>query len=225
MGASIAGVFLSASRSHAIVLFLLLGVISISTRMSVPVKVAWVVIVIGIGWTVASQERLQRFMTLQDTDYVEQRLRGSINKSLFEVIVDYPFGNGMGAGGSSIPYFLQDLLNDPISIESEYGRIVLEQGIMGLLLWLGFITWALSRTISRRNDPYFLSRLLMRVACGVYFLTGFIGTGMFTSIPFSLLMLLGAGWMSVRPPAVVRKNALPAFKSRAPAAIALSAAF
>jgi len=53
----------------------------------------------------------------------------------------------LGGGGTSIPYFLQDRVKDPVAIENEYGRILLEAGIPGLLIWLIFIFWTVARPV------------------------------------------------------------------------------
>ena len=127
----------AAARSHAIVLFLLLVVITFSITFSGRLKLipflGWIVMLAGIGWVVSSEERLQRFMTLKDTDSVSDRIGISVNKGFLERAIEYPLGNGLGGGGTSLPYFLQDKVVRPVAIESEYGRIMLEQGIPGFL--------------------------------------------------------------------------------------------
>ena len=87
----------------------------------------------------SSQERLQRFLTLRDTEALVERIGWSINTSLIEAVVEYPLGNGLGGGGTSIPYFLQDRIRHPVLLENEYARIVLELGLPGLGLWLVFL--------------------------------------------------------------------------------------
>ena len=53
----------------------------------------------------------------------------------------------LGGGGTSIPYFLQDRVKDPVGMENEYGRILLETGIPGLMIWLIFIFWTVAHTM------------------------------------------------------------------------------
>jgi hypothetical protein len=205
LAASMLGIFLAAARIHTIVLFLLLIIITFSITFFKELRlvsvVGWLLMLAAIGWMVSSEERLQRFMTLQDTDQVADRFSLSVNKSFFERAVEYPLGNGLGGGGTSLPYFLQDRINKVISIENEYARIMLEQGVPGLCLWIAFIVWAFSRRTIQRSDPWYLGRRLAWFACAAYFVTGLIGTGLLTSIPQTCFMLLSTGWIVVRQPA------------------------
>jgi len=155
---------------------------------------------VGIGWIVFSDERLQRFTTLQDTEFLSNRLVGTVSLEFWELVGAYPLGNGIGGGGTSIPYFLQDLIKDPITFESEYARIVLEQGLPGLFLWVAFILWVLTHRTSHRLEPRYLGRRLAWFACAAYFATGLVGIGLFTSVPQTCLLLLTTGWIAVRQP-------------------------
>jgi hypothetical protein len=84
-------------------------------------------------------------------------------------------------------------------MENEYARIVAEQGIPGLFLWLVFIVWMLRSAIVHRSQTFFLARRLTLVTCAIFFATGLIGTGLFTSIPQAAIMLLYVGWLLVPP--------------------------
>ena len=44
-----------------------------------------------------------------------------------------------------MPYFLKDEILEPVAAENEYIRIMLEEGILGLGLWIVFILWLLTR--------------------------------------------------------------------------------
>ena len=57
-------------------------------------------------------ERWQRYKEL-DSQSVEDRISGSVNRSFLEVLVEYPMGNGLGGGGTSIPYFLASQVRNP----------------------------------------------------------------------------------------------------------------
>jgi hypothetical protein len=202
--ASVVGIFLTAARIHAVVLFLLLIVISVSIAFSKQLKlvsgVGWLLMLLGIGWVVSGEQRLQRFMTLQDSDVISSRISISVNKGFFERAIEYPLGNGLGGGGTSLPYFLQDRVKNLVLLENEYARITLEQGIPGLCLWVAFIMWVLSRRPAQKDDPWHLGRRLAWVACAAYFVTGLLGTGLLTSIPQTCLMLLSVGWIAVDRP-------------------------
>ena len=156
--------------------------------------------IFGVGWVVSSDERLQRFTTLADTDSIEDRIAASVNSTFLEVVSDYPLGNGLGGGGTSIPYFMQDLLKDLTRLENEYARIAMEQGIPGLAIWLAFLSWLFSRSATASDDVWRLGRRLGWFACGSAFANGLLGIGLLTSIPSSCLLLMTAGWIAVNQP-------------------------
>ena len=118
--------------------------------------------------------------------------------TFFELAAKYPFGNGLGGGGSSIPSFLQDRLENPVVMENEYARIMLEQGIFGLLLWIAFLTWLFTRPAGDPLDSWREGRRLARWACILAFGTGLIGVGLFVSVPQTCLLLISAGWLAAR---------------------------
>lgn len=218
--ASAVGVFLSGSRTSAVLLLAMAAMVMFSTNLlnGVP-RYAWLGVVIVVAGLVAVSPRMQRFLTLQDTDYVARRVHSSVNESFLDLALTYPLGNGLGGGGTSLPYFLQDQLTDHVMIENEYGRIMLEQGLPGLALWLAFIVWVLTRPRPRRSERWYTARWLARMFCAVSFLTGMLGTGMLTSIPGTALLLFLSGWIavpqSVRIPArAARKQPLAAPSAR-----------
>jgi len=129
---------------------------------------------------------------------VAERISYSVNMGFFEIAAKYPFGNGLGGGGTSIPYFLQSRISSPVGIENEYGRIMLEQGIMGLMIWIAFVVWVISRRDSDPGDSWYLGRRLAKVACAVFFVAALGGTGLLTSIPQTSLFLLLVGWVGAR---------------------------
>ncbi|HEX5269642.1 MAG TPA: hypothetical protein VFW33_04100, partial [Gemmataceae bacterium] len=183
LGGALAGTFMCASRSPVIILAILVVAVTLSGKLRGASLLGWVVLLAVVVWVVVNEERFQRFTTLTDVDAVAGRLHGSINMSFVELLITYPMGNGMGGGGTSIPFFLHDLLTDPIGLESEYSRILLEQGIVGLCLWVGFVGWVALRRPTDRKDPWHFGRRLLWVSSLTAFATGMIGTGMLTSIP------------------------------------------
>ena len=220
---SILGVFLSGTRSHFAVMLVVLVVSTFSRHPKLSTQMAWLVALCGIGLIVSGQERLQRFAELSDTDFVAQRFAGSVNQGLFELAGKYPWGIGLGGGGTSIPYFLQDLVGDSPQIENEYGRIVLELGIPGVCLWVGFIIWVFARRFAYRQDPWSFGRRVAWFTSAAYFASGLIGIGLLTSIPQTCLLLLTTGWIAaplreeaiarLAPEAQVRaENPIPAWQ-------------
>lgn len=199
--ASLVGVLMSATRLPFLVACILIVVATFSLRTRFGYATGWVLMLCAVGWMASSEQRLQRFMQLRDTDMIAERVSWSVNMTFFDIAAQYPFGNGLGGGGTSIPYFLRNRIVNPVLMENEYARIMLEQGILGLVLWSAFIIWLLSRRNDNRFDSWFVGRRLAWVACAALFLTGLIGTGLFTSVPQTALFLLLAGSVAARQPA------------------------
>lgn len=196
------GLLMSAARSHFLVACVLIVVATFSLRSKFGYVMGWLILLCGIGWLVSGEQRLQRFMELRNTDSVAERISWSVNMNFFEIASQYPFGNGLGGGGTSIPYFLQGRIINPVMMENEYARIMLEQGIMGLVIWTLFILWVLTRRSESRYDSWYLGRRLAWASCLAFFVTGLLGTGLLTSVPHTCLLLLLVGWVSERQPRV-----------------------
>ena len=130
---------------------------------------------------------------MQATEFVTDRVASSVNLPFLEAALEYPFGVGMGGGGTSIPYFLKDQILQPVAAENEYVRIMLEEGVLGLGLWISFLGWMATRRSTPDMKPS-LGRRLARFVCLAYFAGACLGTGLLTSTPQSLLLLLAAGW-------------------------------
>jgi hypothetical protein len=145
---------------------------------------------------------MQRFLTLEDSSFVARRIHGSVNQSFIKLAIDYPMGNGLGGGGTSLPYFLQDRLSHPVVLENEYARIMAEQGIPGLLLWLGFIAWLAGRPAGRRSDPWYKGKSLARLFCLLSFATAPLGLGLLEGIPSTQMLLMLAGWSAAPEPII-----------------------
>jgi hypothetical protein len=196
---SITAIFMAAARSPVIILGLLLATTLFPGRLRLQSFALWLIMLCGVGWIVSSEDRLQRFLTLKDVDIVSDRISISVNANFFEVLTEYPMGNGLGGGGTSIPYFLQDRVIPPtVFMENEYARIVLEQGIFGLLLWIAFIAWLFLRRPPGGANEWLIGRRLVWVVSAAFFVTGMIGVGLFTSIPGTVMMFLGVGWIAAR---------------------------
>jgi hypothetical protein len=198
IAAALMGVLMSAARTHFLAAAILIIVAAFSLRSRIGYALGWVVLLCVIGWAASGEQRLQRFMELTDTDAVAERVSYSVNMGFFEIAAKYPFGNGLGGGGTSIPYFLQARISSPVGIENEYGRIMLEQGIMGLVIWVAFVLWVITRRDYDPSDSWYLGRRLAKVASAVFFVAALGGTGLLTSIPQTSLFLLLVGWVGAR---------------------------
>ncbi len=196
IAAAAVGVFLGASRTQAIILILFAGFLVTLRKVRFGGVVGLVIVGLGIGYLVSQNPRLQRFTSLQNTDYVQRRLELSANSTILEAAAKYPMGNGLGGGGTSLPYFLRSEVDAPLIIENEYGRIVLELGIPGLVLWLAFVVWALGRKPSWPGDDWECGRQLAWFSCLLGALTAITGIGLFTAIPGSALFFLLMGAMA-----------------------------
>lgn len=199
--AAILGVFAAASRVHTIALAAVLAAAFFSGSIAPGARALLFSVISGVGIVVLGQERLQRFTTLEDTSFVSQRITGSFNSSFWDLLFQYPLGNGLGGGGTSLPFFLQDRVRDRVTMENEYARILLEQSVIGLCLWIAFIGWFVSRRFSAARTSWRMGEHLAWIACCLYFGSAFIGIGLLTSIPQTALLLICAGWVSSRAPA------------------------
>ena len=210
--ASVLGVFMGASRSQALILFMMFGLAFLMGQVSRKVIIRVAVLVVCAGWVIANNPRLQRFTSLGDTQVVEARFNYSYNLggSFFDAAMKYPMGNGLGGGGTSIPYFLRDRLRDPVAMENEYARIMLEQGVPGLLVWLSFMVWVLLRPLEKRSDAWRLGLRLSRTYLAIVFALAATGTGMLNSTPGTAVLLMLVGWLSTaRFTLAAQKTAAP----------------
>ena len=196
--ASLLGVFMAAARTHMITAALLVIVVTFSGGLRRNQWIRWAVVVAMVGYIVSGEERLQRFTTLQDTEFISERWTGSVNEGFFELVRAYPLGNGLAGGGTSVPYFLRGHAAQSVAgLENEYARIGLEQGLPGLTLWLMFVVWALTRLPGRLQDEWLLGRRLAWICCGTVFFSGLTGVGLLSSVPQTALMLMMMGWFVV----------------------------
>ena len=135
------------------------------------------------AYSVSGDERLQRFRSLQDPEFIAQRIGDSVNLSFLELVRNYPLGNGLGGGGTSVPYFPPE----PDPQRRRHGERVRADPARarhsGLLMWVLFIGWIFTRRHIREDDMFYFGRRLAYVACACTFATGLIGTGLFTSVP------------------------------------------
>jgi hypothetical protein len=209
-GVSAVGVFLAASRTAAVILFalfLMFGCVTFWRRLRSMPWGGWLAMLLGLAWLVYSVPRLQRFVELQDTSYVKTRIGYSVNGSFLQLMKDYPLGNGLGCCGTSMPYFLHGEVRNSVGLENEYARIMLEQGVPGLALWLVFIVWLLTRPAPRRSEPWYVGRWLARFLGAISFATAPMGLGMLTAIPQTASLLVLCGWIASPQVVPVRRRA------------------
>jgi hypothetical protein len=195
IAAAFLGVLMSATRLNFVTGVALLVFTMVNGRMKASRWVTFAVMIVMIGYIALTNERFQRFKSLSETDSVSERIHGSVNREFLEILSDHPMGNGLGGGGTSVPYFLEGQVKNPIATENEYTRILCEQGIIGLILWICFVIWYLTRAgTAFAKGPWTTSRRAVWGLSSFVLCTIWIGNGFLTAIPLTAITLLGIGW-------------------------------
>jgi len=198
IAAAAVGVLLANARIHVVAAAVIALSALLFGNLSARKRAVWCAALVAVGLLALSNDRFQRFLSLGDADAVAERISGSVNRTFLEILTEYPMGNGLGGGGTSIPSFLEGQVVKPVQMESEYARILLEQGVIGLLIWICFVIQFLRSTKFGLGE-WAEARRLTWVACATFFATAMIGTGLLTSIPQTALMILGLGWVMTPP--------------------------
>lgn len=194
------GVLLSSTRVNFLFAALLAVAAVLTAKMSTGNRFLLVAALALITLLAAGNERLSRFKSLGESGAMTDRLGGSVNRTFWEIAAEYPMGNGLGGGGTSVPFFLAPLVNRPVGLESEYSRIMLEQGIPGLILWLVFFVRIVTGSRVLDRSAWKSGRILAWFQVCFSLVSGAIGLGLMTAIPQSLFFLLYLGWIAVKPP-------------------------
>ena len=195
LGAAVGGILMCAARQPIVQFGIVTIVAWIVSRFHLGVGIVAIGLA-AVGVIVAaSNERLQRAATLEDSEAVSDRIQASANTSFIELIADYPAGAGMGSSyGTSIPYFLADRAPAAIGLENEYSRILVDQGLIGLGLWLAFLVWLFHLPPPLHLDvSWGLGLVFMYALVVTNWLTAFMGAGTLSSIPGSVLLLVQMG--------------------------------
>lgn len=210
MLAVVLGVLMCAARSPFLVMAAIFAVGAMALRRRLVTAALIGLAVGGVLFFTSGNEKLERFRTLADMEMLDERIGGSVNSTILEAVARYPLGNGLGGGGTSMPYFLEGRVSKDIEIESEYARLQLELGLPGLLLWIAFIGYTFLRNIPPNAAGEREFSLLVRTAVAALAITGVIGIGLFTSIPSSALLFCYMGWLNrIETPAVAKIMASP----------------
>jgi len=192
------GVILASTRQGMIAAGVVVMIAISSGKLGVLKRCILALAISAIVFAAFHNERWQRYKEL-DKDTVTERIGGSVNRTFLEIFEEYPMGNGLGGGGTSIPYFLESQLSKPIEVENEYGRMLLEQGIIGLLIWTAFILWFVTNRAGFVKDAWFAGRRMAWWLAIFSICSAVIGIGLLTAIPSTFLFLLAIGWTSVKP--------------------------
>ena len=133
---------------------------------------------------------------------------GSVNESFLDALWKYPLGNGLGGGGTSIPYFLQDRLKNPVGNRERIRTHSAGGRDPGLLPVGRVYRAAIGGAPGERAGPWRVGWRLAWVTVALYFGTAFIGIGLLTAIPGTCLLLFMTGWMCVPKLKPVRVTAV-----------------
>jgi hypothetical protein len=135
---------------------------------------------------------------------VRERISFSVSMSFLDILMSYPFGAGLASAfGTSIPYFLEGTpgLHSQIGLESEYARLLLEEGVLGLATWVSLAVYSSFRRQSV-HDLSPTASAYLRALLLLSWLTGALGTGALSSVPGSLLIFVAVGIrLAESPPA------------------------
>jgi hypothetical protein len=215
LAAGVLGVFACGARSPVITLAVIAIGMSVRILKKPALRAAVLTAAVLVGFVVPQESRFQRFETLSDSVYVESRVAGSVNSGLLDIVTDYPFGRGLGSAvGTSIPYFLADEAKPQYGMENEYSRIAVEQGILGVVLWLLFAGWVLYRNPFRLQTLGGVADLGIWAFCAFSWGQGFIGTGFLASVPGTMLLMLYIGYMTSTRPAPDASKPAPVVTGR-----------
>ncbi len=201
---TVLSIFIAGPRLPVVQLFgfITLMLLLPGLKPSVRLTLASCILVIGLisAFYVNSNERFQRFKTLNNTELVESRATQSLGFSLQDSLLQYPLGVGLGGVvGSSLPFFLKTYAPTYFGAENEFVRIAAEQGIIGFMIWIILIFKILSRRPTAITPKWEIGTHAMWAMLIVCWATAFIGTGMLQGIPNSVLMLLQMGIILRRP--------------------------
>jgi hypothetical protein len=210
IGAAAIGIFLCGARLPVVMMGIATAYVIGSLRMRLSTVFAFALAGGIVAYFVLNFERFQRFTTLSDTNMVRERIGMSVSMSFFDILAIYPFGAGLASAfGTNIPYFLQDTpgIHAQIGLESEYGRILLEQGLVGVVLWACF---ALFTTFRRQQiqDVSPTARAYMQAIVGLTWASGLLGTGLLSAVPSAVLVVVAAGIRLATPVATTAPQTL-----------------
>jgi hypothetical protein len=206
IGAALFGILFCGARLPLILVGLTIFGILLWPRVAMHWRVAIVAMSGALTFIlvefVGAADRLQRFAELQSSEYVIRRVELSFATSLTDMLLEYPFGAGLGSAfGSSIPSFLAEHAPKQVFYtENEWIRIASEQGFIGLFMWLGFVGVIFLRPTIAPSRVWALPFVAMKVMVLLCFATATIGTGMLQAVPSATLLLLSVGLILARRP-------------------------
>ena len=143
-GVSAIGVFLSASRSQATLLFLLGIAATFSGRCKNFPWFGWVALLAIVSVLVAVSPRMQRFVTLENTSYVKKRFANTMSSNLAQLAWEYPLGNGLAGAAPACRISWKRSCAIRCRSKMNMARIMLEQGVPASRYGSRLFSWMLT---------------------------------------------------------------------------------
>jgi hypothetical protein len=161
---ALAGVIASQARVTiigAVVAVAALGLIAVDRRRFVPLLMAATIALLGLPVLAGALEQQFGSDAFRYESIAPDKIVSTIVEErapTYEVLPDYvrdfPLGAGIGTTGPALSFPGGD--REPLNGESQYNVLVLELGIVGALLVIGFhlrLIWLGARGVRRRRDP------------------------------------------------------------------------
>lgn len=206
------GIAMCGSRSPVVAAVLILVFAWFLSGFSMKVGIPIVLGFAAFIFLILSNERFQRVTSLSEQTMVASRIRGSVNENFLELFFDYPFGAGMGSSvGTSVPFFLQNRAPKQVGLENEYSRILVDQGWIGLLLWLLFLFWLHVPwpRLKQSRDGFGFGTSMIYAGSLLAWATAVIGSGLLSSIPGSAILLINMGIIVARREQISTARRIP----------------
>ena len=216
--AAASGTFICSARIPVLALASLVVVWAVVTRNRRNVVAVILLGAIALSALVGSSARFRRYETLRNSEMVETRIGRSFNRGLLDVVLENPVGRGLASAfGTSIPYFLADDARPQEGLESEFGRLALELGVVGLLAWVLFTLWCLVIDFRKLHRFGGAVDALMWAMCVSAWATGVVGAGVLNAVPGTFLLLIQMTLVaSQRVKHVARTGSMSALRTSRP---------
>ena len=191
------GVLMSATRMNFVIGSVIDSVRNLYHEPEEQPQVVFLLIIAFDGFAALRNERFQRFKSLSDTDSVSDRVAGSVNRGFFEILLEYPMGNGLAGAAPAFLIFCKTRSRIPSEWKTNTRASSASRALSAFSCGSGFWAGSFSEPASPSRPA--AGRLpetdlgLTAIAFG----TAWIGTGLLTSIPGTVLIVIGLGWTSL----------------------------
>lgn len=179
------GIILSGSRTSLMMMASGLVFTSWYRRNLLTYLVAPAMIIIGFtfGQEKTGGDSMDRFLTLLDPSVIWGRMYIVISPTM-EALLSYPLGGGLGRSGNGIPFVLVKMFAgfDFRSVDGEAGRLIVDLGIVGLIIYAHLLIAGASDAIRNMSKLRDTPLSVVGVPAGAMFLIALCTV--FTGSPF-----------------------------------------